>query len=647
MKLYVGLTMFHLLSACTIVLKNNENDSELLVEGILDVEPDIVERIRASDIFRKVYYVNQADAWKEINKLDITSDANQIDKAVKSVVEFWKKHFKYFDKIISRYKNICIWDDHFTLGMALASLKIPYVYYEESPGCHHRRDIFIDLSVKKIINKAFAPTAIHYGLRGNYPYAVSNNYDFDLNPMKRGEYDQDFSLVKNLKRIRKSNLEEFNKLKEIFASEGYFTKLKKENYIEERKNFLLIGQHYSESLYKNTNVIRYVLSMLVDYFGENMNLWIKNHPSNYFNPFQSWFPDANIINENVPMELICAENIIDIQRVASVSSSVPLVMKDNDTDIILFHNIEDGDSFESEKRFLDLNKYYIIARIIEGIWLAYDLKRLDLVGIEILSWKFLIKYNNISLPQMQYIKDINEIENHNQERTENNRCCFIDVKYLCRDINIFELLIEMGENDIAFLINMDEVNMFSNQGILNYLFPLPIEIIDKSGNSGLFGAGIPEFPLKNTAEKLHKEEYKNIRYRERQMVYMYTKSTEIPNSVLGLSIEKKLSRCGIDVVYKPHVFNYREIVLESMLEQLEHQYLKLQSENNELLMQIQECANIDKNINDVQNLDYEDELSVSAIMNQLRELNTRIAKLYSRQGLKFKIKEKWNSIVNR
>lgn len=229
MKLYIGLTMFHLLSACAIVLKNNENDSELLVEGILDEEPDIVERIRAADIFGKVYYVNQADAWKEINKLDITSDANQIDKAVKSVVEFWKNHFIYFDKIISRYKNICIWDDHFTFGMALAYLKIPYTYYEESPGCHHRRDIFIDLSVKKIINKAFAPTTIHYGLRGKYPYAISNNYDFDLNPMKKEECDQNFSLVKKLKEIRKSNLEGFNKLKRIFAPEGYFIKLKKDN----------------------------------------------------------------------------------------------------------------------------------------------------------------------------------------------------------------------------------------------------------------------------------------------------------------------------------------------------------------------------------------------------------------------------------
>lgn len=634
MKLYIGLTMFHLLSACAVVLKNNENDSELLVEGILDEEPDIVERIRAADIFGKVYYVNQADAWKEINKLDITSDANQIDKAVKSVVEFWKNHFIYFDKIISRYKNICIWDDHFTFGMALAYLKIPYTYYEESPGCHHRRDIFIDLSVKKIINKAFAPTTIHYGLRGKYPYAISNNYDFDLNPMKKEECDQNFSLVQKLKEIRKSNLEGFNKLKRIFAPEGYFIKLKKDNYTEERKNFLLIGQHYSDFLYKNTNTIRYVLFMLVDYFGENMNLWIKNHPSNYFNPFQSWFPDANIINENVPMELICAENIIDFQRVASVSSSVPLVMRDTDTDIILFHNIEDGDSFESEKRFLDLNKYYIIARIIEQISLTHDLHRLDLVGIERLSWNYLINYQNISLPKMQYIKDINEIEKYYQEETENNRCYFIDIKYLCSDINIFELFIKMGEDDIAFLINMDKVNIFNNQEIFNYIFPLPIEIIDKSGNSGLFGAGIPEFPLKNTNEKLHKEVYKDFRYKERQMVYMYTKNAEITSSVLALSIEKKLSRCGIDVVYKPLTFNYREIVLESMLEQLEYQYLKLQSENNELLMRSQEFTNIDKDINDVQKLAHGDELSVlrksiieainessKELMNQIKELD--------------------------
>ena len=118
------------------------------------------------------------------------------------------------------------------------------------------------------------------------------------------------------------------------------------------------------------------------------------------------------------------------------------------------------------------------------------------------------------------------------------------------------------------------------------------------------------------------------------MVYMYTKNAEITSSVLALSIEKKLSRCGIDVVYKPLTFNYREIVLESMLEQLEYQYLKLQSENNELLMRSQEFTNIDKDINDVQKLAHGDELSVlrksiieainessKELMNQLKELD--------------------------
>ncbi len=660
MKLYIGLTAFHLLSACALVIKNKEDNAELLVEGITEQEPELVVKIRDSNIFSKVYYVNQTNAWKEIDKLDIDDDAGKIDEAVKSAIEFWKKNFKHFKHIISRYSNICIWDDHFTLGMALAYLKIPYAYYEESPGCNYRRDVFINLSVDHITNKAFAPTTIQYGLRGKYTYATSYNYDFDLNPMERGERDQDFSLVKNLKEIRESDLEGFRRLEQIFASEGYFIK---KNSMTERENILLIGQHYSQSLYSNTNMIRYVLSMLVDYFGENMNLWIKNHPSNYFNPFQAWFPDANVINEKIPIELLCIENIVKFQRVISISSSAPLVMQDSNTDIILFHNMTDGDSFESKKRFLDLHKYYIVARLIESIWHRYDMHELYMVGIEILSWNYLNKFQNIDLPQMQYAKDLNELRECNQKKERVDKCYVIDYKNLCGEISILEWLMQISNESIAFLVNFDEVDIFSRmeeQDIVDYIFPLPIDIVDKSGNSGLFGAGIPETPLKNTVEKMHKERYQDFSYKERQIVYMYTKSADIANSVLTQSIEKKLSRCGLDVVYNPLELNYRELVFESMLEQLECQYIKLQSENNELLEQIQKYRNIEENINIVHDLAYGEEVtslnrsiiesinaSSTMLMERMTEIDTRIIKFHSWYGLKLRIKEKWHSIIKR
>lgn len=646
MKLYIGLTAYHLLSACTIVKKSDEKNSELLIEGVTEQEPELVKNIRESDIFNNVYYVNQTEAWQEINKLDMNADAEKIDEAVKSVVEFWTSHFVYFKNIIRRYDQIIIWDDHFTLGMALAFLKIPYCYYEESPGCNYRREVFIDLSINQITNKAFAPVVLRYGLRGKYPYAVSNNYDFDLNPMDRREQDLDFSLVKSLKDLKTFNLEGFYKIKQIFAPDGYF--IKEQNDISGRENFLLMGQHYSDSLYKNINMIRYVLFMLVDYFGEDMNLWIKNHPSNYFNPMQAWFPDANVVNEKVPIELLCVENVVKFHRVAAVSSSAPLAMYDNDTEIILFQNAANGDSFESKKKFMDLHKYFVVAKIIEGIWCKHDIQEMCIVGIETLSWKYINKYQNINLPPMRYISNLSEA-------TGEKISCLIDCRELQGECDLLEWLIQLNEHDLVFLIGIDEINLFENVGfcdIIDNIFPIPIDIIDRLGNSGFFGAGTPEPPLKNMQEKLHRESYNEFRNIERQIVYMYTKSIEIVNSVLTQSIEKKLERCGLDVVYKPFEFNYREIVFESMLEQLEHQYVKLQCENIKLHEQIQEYENLEEKLNKESNMMSNNNTeainaTLTMLVNQMTAINTQIIKFHSWYGLKLRIKEKWRKIIQR
>lgn len=642
MKLYIGLTTYHLLSACTIVKINHEKNSELLIEGVTEQEPELVNRIREANIFSNVYYVDQTEAWHKINELEADTDGENIDEAVKYAVEFWTGRFVHFKNIMRRYSSINIWDDHFTLGMALAFLRIPYNYYEDSPGCNYRREIFIDLSRNHVTNKAFAPTSLHYGLRGSYPYAVSINYDFELNPMERGERDKDFSLVKSLKELKRLSPEDFYQIKRIFAPDGYF--VKEQNYSSRKGNFLLMGQHYSDSLYKNVNMIRYVLFMLADYFGEDMNLWIKNHPANNFNPMQAWFPDAGVVYEKVPIELLCAENAVKFHRVAAISSSAPLAMYDNDTDIVLFQNAADGDSFESKKKFLDLHIYYIVAKIIEGIWYKHGIREVRAVGIEILSWKYLIKYQNMNLPPTRYMDSLSEAPGE-------HICCFIDCRELPNKEDLLPWLMQANEYALIFLIGIAEINLFEKPefaDVIDNIFPIPIAVTDQFGNSGFFGAGTPEAPLKNTHEKLHKENYNEFCNTERQIVYMYTKNAETANSVLTQSIEKKLKRCGLDVTCKPLEFNYREIVFESMLEQLEHQYVKLQLENNKLLEQIQKSNDVSKNLNATSNESLEAiNATLPILMNQMTYIDSQIIKFHSWYGLKLRIKEKWHKITKR
>ena len=597
MKLYICLTTYHILAACVVAVKDKNNEAELLVEGVTDEETEIVGAVRETGIFKAVYYVNQAPAWAEINKLNKASACIHILDAAKWTVQFWMNRFPHFKHIEKRYSDISIWDDHFTLGIALAYLKIPYHYFEESPGCHHRRKLFIKLSEDQITNKAFAPVCRQFGVRGDYPYMVTCNYDFSLNPMERGEKDRDFSLIRELRRMKESEPDAFGRIKHAFAPKGYWKDSKTQNQEKTRCNFLLIGQHYSDSIYKNVSTIKYVLSLLVDYFAEGMNLWMKNHPSNYFNPMQAWFPDADFIADKVPVELIMADEIISFDRVASLSSSAPLSMKNDGTDIILFQNAEDGDSFEAEKRFLDLNRYYVAARIIENIKKEYGISDLYTYGVEEFALQYLIEYQRLDVPERKIFRNIKELRNKREE--SGRKCFFFDraEKGLSNDFilrtGISGWMDSLGEGDIVFFINSKGDDIFwdiDNCKMMEYIYPLPLDLIDPEGTSGLFGYGNPEYPLKNTVGKLHQETYGKYASIERQVIYMYTKDSDIIKSVLSYTIEKKLEHCGIELLYKPTALNYREFVFESMLQQVEKQYLSLQEENTQMKRRLSELS---------------------------------------------------------
>lgn len=677
MKLYICLTTYHMLAACAMAIQDKNNDGELLVEGFVDEESDILKGIRESSIFKNIYYVNQTDAWKEINKLDMTSSKMQIMDAAKTTVRFWSERFEHFKKIDSRYSDINLWEDHFTFGVALAYLKIPYNYFEESPGCHYRRDVFIQLSKNRITNKAFAPIAEQFGLRGKYPYAKTICYDFELNQIERNEKDVDFSLVKELKFIKEIYNDKFQLIKEIFAKRGYIIGNEEiENDISKR-NFLLIGQHYSVNTYRNISTIRYALSLLVDYFGEDMNLWIKNHPSNYFNPLQHWFLDAHYIVDNVPLELMIADDVLRFDRVASISSSAPLVMKSTGTDVILFQNKEDGDSFESQKRFLDIHRYYIAVKLINKISDEKEINNIYTCGVERLSLDYLLKYHMTKEVSVKELTDDAQLLSSKREfrififdRLENSFSEFEEQKRM-----ISQFLLSCNKYDVVFFINSDNNDAFfdmNNIKTTEYLYPLPFEVVGNS-DSDLFGCKTSQYPLEDTFKKLNQESYMDTSKKERQIIYMYTKNKDISQMLLSHHIEKKLQHCGIELNYNPMSTNYRELVFESMLEQLEKQYLILQEENDKLKVTISEKSSNNAMKNDViqnnamqnnimqnyvvQNQEILEAINESSkklliqlsnienqsstmLMDRLTEIDGRIIHLLSWYGFKERIKEK-------
>lgn len=667
-NLNVCLTSYHLLCACAIACSDSRVRNDLLFESFLDTETELVQKIRQCQIFDNIYYINQSNTWNFLKGIDYLSPNSKIKESVRQISEFWEEKFSSFKNIRAKYEEINIWSDHFSFGMALAYNRIPYNYFEESPGCHYRRDLFIKLSRQGLTNKVFAATSELYGLRGEYPDAVSYNYDFSLNPTERKSNDRDFSLTVLLKDLKRRNPAAFDKLKEIFASDDYFEDGYQNKIKPDKKNFLIIGQHYSSANFNNVMNIKYALSLLADYFGEDMNVLFKNHPSNYFNPMTKWFSNAVQVNSTVPTELIIADEAIRIDRAATLSSSAALSFKSSGTEIILFHNLDDNDSFESQKRFLDIHRYYIFAKSVEKIIKTNSVDTIYTYGVEPLMLEYIIKYQTNLSVNISALEDIDStpldkedlphiflLDRISEEEQKNIK----DVRK-----KVINLLSYLNKKDVVFFLNSDNSDIFFdaddvllNENSCEYLYPMPIDIIDVDGGSELFGYGKPKYPLENTISKLRQVNYHGKSQIERQIIYMYSENKDTAKLVLSQSINKTLTNCGLSVKYSPSELNYREIIIDSMLDKLERQYLDAKNEISELkedlnsvklsrevdnkIRQLTEQIRVLTQLQNNNDLSNKIEAMNSALIERTSTIDEHLIRFSTLKGFKQRIKDKF------
>jgi hypothetical protein len=342
-----------------------------------------------------------------------------------------------------------------------------------------------------------------------------------------------------------------------------------------------LWQHFSDSEYKNVAYIRYGLLLFADYFGEGMNIWVKNHPSNIYNPLKYWIEDASFISGQVPFELAISagkDEGIQFDRVVTFSSSAILCVKNNVDQLISFQNAEDNDSFLSERRFVDIHKYYVVIRLLDVL----NKNTIYTIGTEQRTLQHLYMIYHEKEICAKKISGAGELFD-----TYLHDAVFI-IDRLDDEISeedILAWLESAGDNAVVFFMSdkfFNESKLWQHPGINEYFFPLPIEIRETGEPTGFFGNGSFEYPLKETVEVIHREQYLMSKKKEREMIYMFTKEEAIAKNVLETVIEKKLAHCGLCLDYNPSGTDYREVMLQGIIQQLETQVIRLESENEEL-----------------------------------------------------------------
>ena len=337
MDIYYAVTNYHLLCCLLHKMKYNHNPATILIsEYLLEIKPDIVEKITNTKIFESVIIIDKPTFQESDEFLDNKGLKNRITEINKKIKE---KYAYLFEKSNELY--ICC--DFDELGIYLINNKIKYNYFEDGCGTFSREHLVLKVvhERKKFIKEL--------GCLGNNKNVVKRfgslmAQDKGYNNPK----DQDFSVKDILKKLSNSEINmllNIYDIKKIKIGSGNFD--------------LLLTMHYNEIMPQDMQ--RKIYTYLIDYFKEDdEKLIIKPHPADSIFNYKDIFKDAIELNRYMPSELFpyCIDKKFE-KGITCWSTSIYGLGK-------IIKNIVSFDS-RIDKTFLDFDKYYAIVQYLKKI----------------------------------------------------------------------------------------------------------------------------------------------------------------------------------------------------------------------------------------------------------------------------------------
>lgn len=455
MKLYYGLTNYHLLSCILHKLIYNSKEKAIFVasQGILKSR---IDSLKKSKIFDEVYYLEDTSIRNSnFNILSSNSSIEDIKKVSKTFLDIYEK-FLPFD--ITNFDEIYLTADHGVFGIYILMKQQQYVYLEDGRGIYSNWKILDNLL--KIKNPGIQVMSSFYKAYGKSNlikkryvaldsqldnYDLSNCINFDINEL--------------LDQLPKEDIE---KVINIFNLKQYSIDYKKNNALVLTQRFSTYGMLEQENC-----ILMY--SLLCDIFAKDCRIYLKPHPADKCE-YDKVFKKHIILEKEMPSELIrfvIKENF-NI-GISTYSSSIHSLRKYINT----VYNIDETIINFKDKIF-KLYSLFEIANIIKG-----NVK----IKNELLDQCFQKCYNLNEFSQ--YVFDFSDDKDENtnivNEKFFQEANCIIKINKVLKNENLQSELLEKSEilyvkiKDISLLMKLENLNIQKFLPISNIHINIKIE----------------------------------------------------------------------------------------------------------------------------------------------------------------------------
>lgn len=289
MKLYYGLTNYHLLCCVLHKIIYNSDETAIFVasQGILKSR---IENLKKYKIFDSVYFLEDT-ILRNNAFLSLSSGSTDIEidsEISKFVVEYEK--FLPFD--LKSFDDLYIAADHGVLGLYILAKKYRYNYMEDGRGIYSNWETLDNLL--KIKNPTLEVVCSHLNAYGKSEQIIKRYIAFDS---QKERFDSttcvDFRVDELLKKLSQKEIDTILKIFQLKAPKIDINS----------RNALILTQRFStyHMLTEEENILLYAL--LADFFASDCNIYLKPHPADKSEYIKMFFKD-NIIDKEIPSELL-------------------------------------------------------------------------------------------------------------------------------------------------------------------------------------------------------------------------------------------------------------------------------------------------------------------------------------------------------
>lgn len=451
MVVYYATTHYQVL--CTIIHKilYKKGEKSILLISDSRVDHDILcEKIEKERIFDKVILykdreiVQQASREYYLNKttLNMYRVLNKVCKKVETITPF------KIDKTNEYY----LLSDFRPFSLYLIKNKIKYNYFEDACGVLSRPELLMAVLKSPWTNKVIKK----FHLNGENELVI-NKYA-DASAQTEEFYDEkmiDFSIKKLITKL--SDIER-KKIINIFNA----IEIKK----SESKNALILTQPFIQRNKISFEAQKNIYGLILDYFFEGMDIYIKPHPVDFLSNYNDWFDKVVLLDGKMPSEMlnVCLNSKFDYGL--SISSTAIYSLDNHLKNIIIFDK-------DAENQIKHLHKYVLTSKIIENL----NSKKIDIylknINKSLLNEIIKIK-SNINIEKIEQLEEIDNILLKKDTKTQNLSVCVLkNVK----NYDIFELmektdLLIIFKYKSLYIDNFDFINNFNDT---SRIFKIKIE----------------------------------------------------------------------------------------------------------------------------------------------------------------------------